>query len=171
MADHPLDQIVPTELDTFFRRKQIHGFVHDEGASMMNMKSSNAGLFANATDIAKLMQMYVDMGQFGGQQYLQESTLKEFTRCQYCDLDNRRGLGFDKPLKGENGNSYPAKSASPSSFGHSGFTGNFVWADPEYGLVYVFLSNRVYPTRSNTKLYEMNIRTDIQQVVYDALGH
>lgn len=168
----PLEQIVPTENDTFFRMKQIHGYVHDEGAAMMGGVSGNAGLFGNAMDLAKLMQMYLNMGYYGGKQYISQNTLKEFSSYQYPDNENRRGLGFDKPLIGNQelpeSEAYPARSASPSSFGHSGYTGTFTWVDPEENILYIFFSNRVYPTRENSKLYDLNIRTSIQQVIYSS---
>lgn len=166
----PENDIVPTEHDYFFRHQPIHGRVHDEGAIMMGGISGHAGLFANANDLAKLMQMYLDMGEYGGRRYISQATLEEFTRYQFPESDNRRGLGFDKPnleYKGENNNT--AKNASPASFGHTGFTGTFTWMDPEYNLLYIFLSNRVIPTRDNTRLYQMNTRTNIQQVLYDAI--
>ena len=165
----PVDRIVPTENDYLFRRQPIAGRVHDEGAIMMGGVSANAGLFTDANDLAKLMQMYLDEGEYGGQRYIDASTVREFTRYQFPDNDNRRGLGFDKPYfeRSEDGNA--AVSASDASFGHSGFTGTFTWADPEYDLVYVFLSNRVHPTRDNSRLYQLNTRTKIQQVLYDAI--
>ncbi len=165
-----LDRIVPTENDYLFRHEPIHGPVHDEGAVMMGGISGNAGLFANANDLAKLTQMYEDMGTYGGKRYISEATMQEFTRYQFPDNDNRRGLGFDKPnleYKGDDNNT--AKDASEASFGHTGFTGTLTWADPEAGLVYVFLSNRVQPTRDNTRLYQLNTRTKIQQAIYDAI--
>ncbi|MCG8311538.1 MAG: serine hydrolase [Cytophagales bacterium] len=162
-------RIVPTEYDSLFRKGQIHGKVHDEAAAMMKGISSNAGLFANANDLAKLFQMYCNYGTFGNREYLNEETLLEFTRCQYPGNNNRRGLGFDRPLPEPHANGNTAKPVSQLSFGHSGFTGTFAWADPEYNLVYIFLSNRVYRTRENRKLYEMNIRTDIQEVIYEAM--
>lgn len=165
----PADRIVQTEYDSLFRKTQIQGKVHDEGAAMMEGISSNAGLFSSANDLAKLWQMYCNYGEYGGKSFLKEETVKEFARCQYPENNNRRGLGFDRPLPEphENGNS--AKSVSQRSFGHTGFTGTFAWADPEYKLVYIFLSNRVYPTRENTKLYDMNVRTNIQEIVYQAM--
>ncbi|MEK6476433.1 glycoside hydrolase family 3 N-terminal domain-containing protein [Catalinimonas sp. 4WD22] len=170
MEEFPKESIVPTEHDFLFRHEAIHGSVHDEGAIMMGGVSANAGLFSNANDLAKLMQMYMDKGEYGGKRYISEETLEEFTRYQFPENDNRRGLGFDKPnleYRGENNN--VAKDASPSSFGHSGFTGTFTWADPESNLLYVFMSNRVHPTRENTRLYQLNTRTNIQQVLYDAM--
>ena len=170
----PLSNIVPTEIDTFFRKKPIIGYVDDEGAAMMGGISGNAGLFGTANDLAKLTQMYLNMGYYGGKQFISDTTMEEFTRIQYPENDNRRGLGFDKPLIGNdtisNGSNYPAKSASSASFGHSGFTGTFFWADPKNKLLYIFLSNRVYPTRNQKALYKLNIRTNIHQVIYDATG-
>ncbi len=169
MEKFPKERIVPTEHDFLFRNRAIHGKVHDEGAVMMGGVSANAGLFANANDLAKLMQMYLDKGEYGGQRYISEATLEEFTRYQFPENDNRRGLGFDKPYFERSPDSNAAPSTSDASFGHSGFTGTFTWADPEHDLVYVFLSNRVHPTRENTRLYQLNTRTNIQQVLYDAL--
>ena len=170
---YPLQDIVPTEIDRFFRDWAIHGYVHDEGAAMMGGVSGNAGLFGTANDLAKLAQMYLQMGFFAGKQYISDTTMKEFTRCQYPDNGNRRGLGFDKPLLGNDtlpeAKAYPAKSASPQSFGHSGFTGTFMWIDPKEQLVYIFFSNRVYPTRTDHMIYKLNIRTSIQQALYDAI--
>jgi len=162
-------EIVPTEYDSLFRKTLIHGNVHDEGAAMMDGVSSNAGLFASAEDLAKLMQLYLNEGEWEGNQIIAAESVREFIKCQFCDTGNRRGLGFDKPNIEyvENGNT--AKDASPQSFGHSGFTGTFSWVDPEHDLVYVFLSNSVYPTRENRKLYELNTRTDIQQAIYDGI--
>jgi CubicO group peptidase (beta-lactamase class C family)/beta-glucosidase-like glycosyl hydrolase len=165
--------IIPTENDTFFRMQQLHGWVHDEGAAMMGGVSGNAGLFATANDLVKVMQMYLNMGSYGGKQYFSGSAMKEFTRYQFPDNDNRRGLGFDKPLLNNNElpleENYPSPGASFSSFGHSGFTGIFTWIDPEENLVYIFLSNRVYPTRENSKIYDLNIRSNILQSIYDSI--
>ena len=155
----PMERIVPTEVDTFFRMETLHGVVHDEGAAMMLGVSGNAGLFSNAMDLAKVYQMMLNGGEMGGRQYLQAETIKEFTDCQFCEVGNRRGLGFDKPLVEYNaGLSSVAKDASPDSFGHSGYTGTLVWADPANDLLFVFLSNRVYPTRNNSKIYQLNVR-------------
>ncbi len=165
----PLDRIVPTEKDSFFRMVQIHGMVHDEGAAMMGGVSSNAGLFGTANDLAKLMQMYLKRGIYGGQRFIAESSINEFTRCQYCEEGNRRGLGFDKPLiEYHPQKSSVSKDASPESYGHSGYTGTFVWVDPKYNLIYIFFSNRVYQTRENRKIYNLNVRPMIHQVIYDS---
>ena len=170
MEKYTRNEIIPTEHDYYFRHEPIHGTVHDEGAIMLGGVSGHAGLFANANDLAKLMQMYLDMGEYGGRRYIEAATLKEWTRYQFPEKNNRRGLGFDKPnlqYAGENNNA--AKDAGPLSFGHTGFTGTMTWMDPATGLLYIFLSNRVNPTRENTRLYQMNTRTKIQQVLYDAL--
>ncbi|WP_339647642.1 glycoside hydrolase family 3 N-terminal domain-containing protein [uncultured Salegentibacter sp.] len=163
-------RIVPTEHDYLFRKKPIHGMVHDEGAIMMGGVSANAGLFSNANDLAKLMQMYLNMGEYAGERYIEEETLKEWSTAQFPENDNHRGVGFDKPYleyKGESSNT--AKDASKASFGHTGFTGIYAWVDPEEDLLYLFLSNRVLPSRENTRLYQLNTRTNIQQVLYDAI--
>lgn len=166
---YSLDQIVPTEYDLDFRRVMLHGTVHDEGAAMMDGMSANAGLFSNANDLAKLFQMYLNKGKFGGKEYLTLKTVNDFTSYQFPENDNRRGLGFDKPslMYVPNGNA--AKDASNESFGHTGYTGTRVWADPKHQLVYIFLANRVHPSRTNNKLYKLNTRTDIEQVIYDAI--
>ena len=168
------DQVVPTEYDNYYRKRLIHNSVHDESAAVLGGISGNAGLFASANDLAKIVQMYVQFGTYGGKEYLKRSTLEEFTRVQYPQYKNRRALGFDKPLidnqKFDREKSYPCPAVSPQSFGHSGFTGTFFWADPTNGLIYVFLSNRVNPTRDNFKLFDMNVRTNILQLVYEQLG-
>ncbi len=165
----PLERIVPTENDTFFRMEQIHGTVHDEGAIMMGGVSANAGLFGTALDLAKLMQLYLNEGSYGGEQIIAAESVREFTRCQYCEAGNHRGLGFDKPLiEYDPQKSSVAKDAGPASYGHSGYTGTFTWVDPEHQLIYIFFSNRVYPTRDNRKIYQLNIRPDIHQVIYDS---
>ncbi len=164
--------IVPTEFDTLFRHDLTRGWVHDENASLMGGVSGNAGLFGTAMDLGRMMQFYQNFGRLGNEQILQEETVKEFIRVQYPDNDNRRGLGFDKPLLNNSElpleEAYPAPAASKASFGHSGFTGTFVWADPEKELVFIFLSNRVYPDRSHRMLYELNIRTALHQLFYES---
>ncbi|UOQ52665.1 glycoside hydrolase family 3 N-terminal domain-containing protein [Hymenobacter cellulosivorans] len=160
-------RLAPTEYDSVFRRQQLHGTVHDEGAALLGGLSGHAGLFGNANDVAKLAQTYAWKGQYGGQQILKSDILADYTRCQFCDQGNRRGLGFDRQAAKPAGNT--AHGASASSFGHSGFTGTFFWVDPEQELVYVFLSNRVNPTRRNNKLGELNVRTDILQVALESI--
>jgi beta-N-acetylhexosaminidase len=165
----PVSRMAPTENDVVFRRQVLQGDVHDPGAAMLGGVAGHAGLFSGSNDLAVLLQMLVWHGEYGGKQYLLPSTVKEFTRVQYPGNRNRRGLGFDKPLNNFIPDGPSCQSASPQSFGHSGFTGTYIWADPENGLVYVFLSNRVYPDASNQKLEKMNIRTRIHQAMYDIL--
>ncbi len=166
------NKIVPTEQDTIFRHTLTQGWVHDENASLLGGISGNAGLFATAGDLAKLMQMYMQYGIYDGTRYFSENTVKEFIKVQYPLNENRRGLGFDKPILDNDTlplkEAYPAPEVSPQSFGHSGFTGTFIWADPENQLVYIFLSNRVYPSRDHQNIYELNIRSAIQQIFYHA---
>ncbi|MEZ4968276.1 MAG: serine hydrolase [Flavobacteriaceae bacterium] len=167
------NKIVPTEIDTLFRHELTKDWVHDENAALMGGVSGNAGLFASATDLAKMMQMFMNYGSYGGKRYLSEATVKEFIKVQYPENENRRGLIFDKPeINNEEltlADSYPAPSAGPDSFGHSGFTGTFVWADPKAQMVYIFLSNRVYPSRAHANIYKLHIRSAVQQVFYDAI--
>ncbi len=167
---YSLNQIVPTEVDTYFRQQLLHGIVHDEGAAMMLGISGNAGLFSNAKDLAKVFQMLLNGGTYKGKEYLTEKTISEFTKCQYPEQNNRRGLGFDKPLLAYDSiKSSVSRYASPDSFGHSGYTGTFVWADPKYDFIYIFLSNRVHPTRDNRLIYELNIRPRIHELAYELL--
>ncbi len=165
--------IVPTEMDTLFRKTLTQNWVHDENAALLGGISGNAGLFATAGDLAIFMQMYMQYGRYDGKRYISEATVKEFIKVQYPENDNRRGLGFDKPLLNNSElplkDAYPAPEVSPESFGHSGFTGTFVWADPKNQLVFIFLSNRVYPTRANSNLTKLNIRSALQQVFYQGL--
>ncbi len=165
-------RIIPTEYDSLFRKQLVHGYVHDEGAALMGAYAGNAGLFASANDLLKLIEMYRRMGFYGGEQIIPSEVLREYSSYQFPELELRRGLGFDKPLLNEKDGTpedYPCPGASRSSFGHSGFTGTFVWADPEHEISYVFLSNRVHLTRDNQLLYEMNIRTSILQSIYDSI--
>lgn len=174
MGYHPLwhfkaSQIPPTEKDTVFRRQLIDGDVHDPAAAMLGGVAGHAGLFSDASDLAVLMQMLLWKGEYGGRRYISKATVEEFTRVQFPLNHNRRGLGFDKPALDRNQEGPCSGDASPQSFGHSGFTGTFVWADPAEQLVYVFLSNRVYPDAENSKLVKLGIRTNIQQVIYSAI--
>ena len=160
---YPLDQIPPTEEDQYFRYQKVQGYVHDMGAAMQNGVGGHAGVFATATDVAKLMQLYIQGGNYAGKDYLKTTTINKFNTCYYCNIDVRRGVGFDKPQLGSVG---PTCDCVPmSSFGHSGFTGTFTWADPENELVYVFMSNRTYPDAENFKLVREDIRSEIQRVI------
>ncbi len=160
------DRIVPTEYDSLFRKTLIWGRVHDEGAAMLDGLSGHAGLFGTANDLMKLIELYRRGGTYAGKQYITKKTLDEFTRYQFPELGNRRGLGFEKPSFTFTGNA--PRSASKNSFGHSGFTGTFVWVEPDYNLSYVFLSNRVYPTRNNNLISSLNIRTTVAEALYRA---
>ena len=169
---NPLDKfdkskIVPSEEDTYYRYETVQGYVHDMGAAMQGGVGGHAGLFSNANDVAKIMQMYLQGGTYGGTRYLNKRTIEKFNKCYFCDEDVRRGVGFDKPqLKGR-GNT--CGCVSRKSFGHSGFTGTYTWADPEEEIVYVFLSNRTYPTSTNSLLVKSGLRTRIQQAIYDSI--
>ena len=166
---HSMEEIVPTEYDMTYRKQLIRGHVHDPGAAMMGGVGGHAGVFSNSYDLAVMMQLFMNGGSYGGVEFIQPETVDYFSSCHFCDEDNRRGIGFDKPTRDLNSGP-TCNGASASSFGHSGFTGTITWADPEHGIVYVFLSNRVYPDANNNKLLKMDIRTDIQDVVYKAYG-
>ncbi len=161
----PKEMIAPTEKDTYFRNTTVQGYVHDFGAAMLGGVSGHAGLFSNANDLAKIMQMLLNGGEYGGVRYFKPQTIKKFTACEFCP-DNRRGLGFDKPEKRKGKIGPTCDEAPEASYGHTGFTGTMVWNDPENGIVYIFLSNRVYPTMDNKKLLKLSIRTRIQSVIY-----
>ncbi|MBL4745130.1 MAG: serine hydrolase [Flavobacteriaceae bacterium] len=163
-------RIVPTEQDDYFRHQLVQGYVHDMGAAMLNGVSGNAGLFGNSNDIAKLMQLYLQRGFYGGKRFFKTATIDTFTRRHFEKENIRRGLGFDKPQLNSEGAS-TCGCVSDKSFGHSGFTGTFAWADPESEIVYVFLSNRVYPKMSNNALVKKGIRTNIQQLIQDAFSN
>ncbi|HAH25563.1 MAG TPA: serine hydrolase [Prolixibacteraceae bacterium] len=167
----PIEQIAPTERDLTFRKELSQGFVHDELAAMLGGVSGNAGLFSSANDLAKVMQMYLQLGYYGGKQYISSETVSEFTKAPSSESNNRRALGFDRPNPGLKGikNTFPAPDASPSSYGHTGFTGIFTWMDPENQLLFIFLSNRVYPTRNNSAISDLNIRPAMHQAIYDAI--
>lgn len=164
----PKERIAPTEKDNYFRYQLIQGHVHDMGAAMTGGVGGHAGLFSSATDLASLMQLLLNKGVYGGRRYLSEEVVQEYTRCQYCP-SNRRGAGFDRPVTSLDGGP-TCELVSLSSYGHSGFTGTQTWADPEHGINYVFLSNRVYPSAENWKLVKMGIRTDIQRLIYQSVG-
>jgi len=165
----PRDEIVPTEDDQIFRKQLVHGYVHDPRAAMLGGISGHAGLFGNALDLAKMLQMMLNRGEYGGERFIRSETVDLFTLKPQGFYYNRRGLGFDKPETDKSKTSPACEGASPESYGHTGFTGNMIWADPAHDLIYVFLSNRVYPDAENVKLAEMNVRTRVQQVLYNAM--
>ena len=165
--EHALSMIPPTESDRYFRRQVVRGYVHDMGAAMLGGVSGHAGLFANATDLAILMQMLLQGGHYGGKKVLTPSTIRTFTTR--FPGETRRGIGFDmlQTDRGESLNCSP--HVSVSTYGHLGFTGTAVWVDPEHELIYVFLSNRTFPSMRNYKLGKMDIRPRIQTAVYKAM--
>jgi CubicO group peptidase (beta-lactamase class C family) len=166
-----LSQLAPTEKERLFRMQWIRGDVHDPGAAMFGGVAGHAGLFSNAEDLAILMQMLLNGGTYNGKQYIKPETLQLFTG--YNSNLSRRGLGFDKPEKdnGRHGEPYPCKSASPLTFGHTGFTGTCIWVDPQSKLVFIFLSNRVCPAGGdNKKLGNMHVREDMMETLYQAIG-
>lgn len=162
-----LDRIPPEEDDKVFRKQLIHGDVHDQGAAMMGGVGGHAGLFSSANDLAKMMQMLMNYGIYGGERYLNAKTVLEFTSCQNCP-ENRRGAGFDRPTLQDNLGP-TCNCVSAESFGHTGFTGITAWADPGEDVIYIFMSNRSFPVGDNPKILRMGIRTDIQQEIYHAL--
>lgn len=159
------EQIVPTEQDTYFRKTLLQGYVHDQGAALAGGISGHAGLFASANDVAIMYQMFLNKGTYGGQQYFSPQTVDLFTTKQ--SEVSRRGLGFDR-WDPDLSKKYPSETASPQTYGHTGYTGTCVWVDPTRGLVYVFLSNRVYPAVTD-KLSTMKIRGRIQDVINRAV--
>ncbi|WP_027126354.1 glycoside hydrolase family 3 N-terminal domain-containing protein [Gelidibacter mesophilus] len=160
-------QLVPTEIDNYYRHQTIQGYVHDMGAAMQNGVGGHAGVFSNSNDVAKIMQMYLQKGYYGGKRYLKAETIDKFNYCYYCGNGVRRGIGFDKPQLGSKGPT--CGCVSLSSFGHSGFTGTYAWADPDEQIIYVFLSNRTYPNATNNILLKEGIRTEIQRLIYEAI--
>ncbi len=161
------NRIAPTEIDSYFRHQKIQGYVHDMASAIEGGVAGHAGVFSNAMDIAKMMQMYLQKGNYGNQQYFSTKTFDDFNTCYFCSEGNRRGLGFDKPqLSGDNPT---CGCVSRFSFGHTGFTGIIAWADPVTEIVYVFISNRTYPTNPVNTLSKEHIREDIQKVITEAI--
>ena len=166
----PINIIAPTEDEKQFRMQLLRGYVHDPGAAMFGGVSGHAGLFSNAYDLAKLFSMLLNGGQWDSVQYFNKGTIAYFT--SYQTNNSRRGLGFDKPEKDNYSRKdpYPAIEASPETFGHTGFTGTCIWADPKNNLLFIFLSNRVYPDGgSNSKLSGLNVRVNMLETVYQSI--
>ncbi len=167
---YPKNRLVPAEVDNYWRYQELRGYVHDMGAAMLGGVNGNAGLFGNAEALAKLLQMHLQRGYYGGKRYISDTTEITFASRHFAKDSVRRGLGWDKPqFKGHIGPTF--EEISPKSFGHMGFTGTMVWADPEEDMLFIFLSNRTYPTMNNHLLVEMNIRSETQRLVYLALKH
>ncbi len=165
---YPKKNIIPTENDKNFRKQLLHGYVHDPGVALFGGVGLHAGLFSNSTDLVKILQLYLNQGTYNNQLIFKKNTLKVFTKAPFKEKQNRRGVFFDKPSLNLNKlNVYTGSSSF--SYGHTGFTGTMVWVDPKEQLIYIFLSNRVHPKSDNWKLTQENIRTKVQQVVYESL--
>jgi CubicO group peptidase (beta-lactamase class C family) len=166
----PLNRIAPTEQELVFRKQLLRGDVHDPGSAMFGGVSGHAGLFSDAYDLAILEQMLLNGGSFNGHQFLKKETIDFFT-AYHSDI-SRRGLGFDKPEKDNatRKEPYPCLSASPQTFGHTGFTGICVWVDPKYKLIFIFMSNRVNPTSENSKISTLSVRGGLMEAVYQAMS-
>lgn len=163
-----LSQIAPTEYDAMLRRQTVHGYVHDEMADFSGGVQGNAGLFSNANDLAKICQMWLNGGVYGGDRYLMESTVGLF--CTDKSANSRRGLGFDKPDKTNDDKSPTCAEAPASAYGHLGFTGTVFWVDPDNELIFIMLCNRVHPSRDNKAFSELNPRPKMFSAVYNALN-
>jgi CubicO group peptidase (beta-lactamase class C family) len=175
MGYRPLERyrkldIAPTEYDGTFRKQLVWGTVHDQGAALLGGVSGHAGLFSNANDLAKLGQMLLWKGKYGGYVYLKSETVDLWTSCQFCP-GNRRGLAFDKPEPDKNSPSPVSRYVSQKAFGHQGFTGTCIWIDPEEEIVYVFLSNRIHPNAENGKINKLGVRNKILDILYQAIGY
>ena len=168
ISNFPLERIVPSEDDNYFRNGKVHGYVHDMGAAMLGGVAGHAGLFSNAEDLSVLMQMLLNGGSYGGYEYLKAETIKQFT-TRY-KTSKRRGLGFDMKQLDTSKTDNMAEEASPRTFGHLGFTGAAVWADPEYDLIFIFLSNRTYPSMENSVFSKKNYRPKAMSIVYQAMA-
>lgn len=170
----PKEKIIPTEDDQAFRHENLQGFVHDETAALLGGISGNAGLFGSAGDVAKVMQLYLQDGEYGNERYITAETMKNWTSSHFQKSNNRRGFGFDKPAirsSQRSGNErYPSASVSEQSYGHSGYTGTFVWVDPANGLLFVFLSNRVFPDRDNHKINSLRLRPLLLETLFKMAG-
>jgi CubicO group peptidase (beta-lactamase class C family) len=163
-----VQQCAPTEEDDYFRFQLIQGYVHDQGAAMMGGVAGHAGVFSTTGDLAVILQMLLNGGVYKNHRYFNTETVSLFTDY-HSDL-SRRGYGFDKPVKDKQGGP-TSNLCSPSTFGHQGFTGTCAWADPETGIIFIFLSNRVYPTATNELIVSDNVRTEAQSYIYEALGY
>jgi CubicO group peptidase (beta-lactamase class C family) len=159
--------IAPTENDEFLRNQIVIGYPHDETAAVLGGVSGNAGLFSNANDLAKILQMLLNFGEYGGEQYLSRETVETFTSTK--SAISRRVLGFDKPNPSTPASNPVGEFAPASTYGHTGFTGTCFWIDPDNQLIFIFLSNRVYPSRTHKQLMNMRIRPQIHDIIYEAM--
>ncbi|MBK8806210.1 MAG: serine hydrolase [Bacteroidales bacterium] len=166
---YEIQKIIPTENDILFRKQTVRGFVHDPGAALLGGVCGHAGVFSNANDLAKIFQCFLNDGIYGGKQYFSNETISLFTSCVFCNYGNYRGLGFDKRNTKSTKESSVPNYVSENSYGHTGFTGTIVWADPDYELIYIFLSNRVNPDANNKKIYRLDVRPSIHRVIYQAI--
>lgn len=166
LSRYKTSDIAPTEKDNFLRKQIVHGFVHDETAAMSGGVQGNAGLFSTAGDLAKLCQMWLNEGYYGEKRLLSAETVRLFMSDK--SPNSRRGLGFDKPDMENPDKSPTALAASPSTVGHIGFTGTCFWVDPENELIYIFLCNRVYPTRDNSAFSQLDIRPKLFSIIYQS---
>ena len=165
---YPKNNIVPTEDDKLFRKQLLHGYVHDQGVALFGGIGLHAGLFSNAIDLVKILQLYLNEGEYNNHNIFERNTIQSFTSAPFKNQNNRRGIFFDKPSLDPNKLNV-FSGVSDSSYGHTGFTGTMVWVDPELELIYIFLSNRVYPKQDNWKLTKENIRTKVQQTIYESI--
>ncbi|WP_235297955.1 glycoside hydrolase family 3 N-terminal domain-containing protein [Portibacter marinus] len=168
LTRYPKDQVVPSEDDAYFRLQTVHGHVHDMGSAMLGGISGHAGLFSNAHDLAVIMQMLLNGGYYGGRQYIKPETIKLFTTRH--PRSSRRGIGFDMKDLNKEDNLNVSEKCSSKAFGHTGFTGTYAFADPDYNLVFIMLANRTYPSMNNKKYIRGNYRERIHTVVYNAMG-
>jgi CubicO group peptidase (beta-lactamase class C family) len=162
-----LERIAPTEMDTAFRRQLVHGFVHDQTAAMFGGFAGNAGLFSSAQDLFVILEMLMNKGTYHGKRYISEKTVQLFTAPYFCNGSKRRGLGFDLPSAEKPADILP-KQASTNTFGHQGFTGTVFWCDPKENLIYIFLSNRVFPYTEPNLLSKSKIRLLVQEKIYES---
>lgn len=174
LLNYPRNRIIPTERDKRYRNSLIHGFVHDEAAASLGGVSGNAGLFASAESLAPILQMLLNGGIYNNKRYFDGKTIREWTTCQYPETMNHRAIGFDRRRFKDraifvNRSYYYAPSASEVSFGHSGFTGTMVWVDPADDLIFIFLSNRVHPSRKNPNFFRLNPRANCHEAVYKSI--
>lgn len=163
------EEIAPTEVDQVFREQTVHGHVHDPGAAMLGGVAGHAGLFSDAYDLARVFYMLIRGGYYGGSAVLEAETIQSWTARVDALPEHRKACGFDR-VEAQPDEGPTCNQAGWASFGHTGFTGTVVWADPDADLVYVFLSNRVHPDAENWKLVKMNVRTEVQRVIYQSLG-